>query len=807
MKNIRLKIFKQFILCLSFMWMCWLNATPVYLHTYRSITEFRNEKKQLCGTPKVQIDWSGEDSLCSGSEIVLKTQWANAGASPSFVWKKGNEIVGNEPTYTTTVPVNDKITVIIKSDETCADINTDTDEIDLRDIKIIENIHPSVQIADSITEAICYRDTISFVAKAQDFGIHPIYIWKVDGYTKQEGESDTFQYANFLNGQIVSVELNTIEGCSVKGKNIAQRKPIKVKEQKTPHVEVVSNIHSVCEDSIVEFKVNSDIVPNYYQWRVGGKDSIGANESTWKATLPVGEYVVSVLLKFNDHCVSPEVMIKETQLKVLARNSPSIKIKELSQTTMCAGTPIEIETYERKYRGNVSYTWFVNDIVQADQTQWFANFTPPAGATTIKVVMKTDYACSQPDTATSTIMISVKDTIKPTVKIQEFDNPICPLSPLELYAIAQGEGDAPVYQWTIGNTTYPETNESKFSTQSFNTGDVISVKVTSSDECARPKSAIDYSQQIILDTVRELNVIIDNFIEPICSQNIELKAKLKEDNFSEAIESYQWFINEDSIIGDTTYSFIPTDIKSNDVVSIAISLKDGYCIQPKIIKNSVKYTAIKPDSIPSEILCDCVDSILINDSSQMRVLPFHEIGMWSSSNESVATIDSITGKIIAKQPGHVIISFIDTNYCQPLVKNIHIYMADSNDATVPPKEKEDDKNKPDDNKDLNNGDKPTIWETHPNNTDKNDSLFIIPNFLIADGNNSFEISNLEAYPNSSLKIYNKWGGIVYETDDYKNDWKGTFNGDLLPTATYYYILNRNKETIYSVFKGFIHLAH
>jgi gliding motility-associated-like protein len=51
----------------------------------------------------------------------------------------------------------------------------------------------------------------------------------------------------------------------------------------------------------------------------------------------------------------------------------------------------------------------------------------------------------------------------------------------------------------------------------------------------------------------------------------------------------------------------------------------------------------------------------------------------------------------------------------------------------------------------------------------------------------------DLYPNASLKIFNRWGDVVYEnTGAYKNDWNGTnMQGSALPDATYYYVYQFN----------------
>ena len=48
----------------------------------------------------------------------------------------------------------------------------------------------------------------------------------------------------------------------------------------------------------------------------------------------------------------------------------------------------------------------------------------------------------------------------------------------------------------------------------------------------------------------------------------------------------------------------------------------------------------------------------------------------------------------------------------------------------------------------------------------------------------FDFENLEYHPNNSLTIFNRWGGSVFEQENYQNDW----NGGKLNNGTYFYIL-------------------
>ena len=59
-----------------------------------------------------------------------------------------------------------------------------------------------------------------------------------------------------------------------------------------------------------------------------------------------------------------------------------------------------------------------------------------------------------------------------------------------------------------------------------------------------------------------------------------------------------------------------------------------------------------------------------------------------------------------------------------------------------------------------------------------------------DVNDYFILEGLEAYPDNSIKIFNRWGNIVYTSSPYTNNWDGTYNrNQQLPTGTYFYVLD------------------
>jgi gliding motility-associated-like protein len=59
-------------------------------------------------------------------------------------------------------------------------------------------------------------------------------------------------------------------------------------------------------------------------------------------------------------------------------------------------------------------------------------------------------------------------------------------------------------------------------------------------------------------------------------------------------------------------------------------------------------------------------------------------------------------------------------------------------------------------------------------------------------NDTWKIKNIDMFPNAEIFIFNRWGKLVFRTRNIPaHEWDGTFEGKLLPTDSYHYILHLN----------------
>ena len=77
-------------------------------------------------------------------------------------------------------------------------------------------------------------------------------------------------------------------------------------------------------------------------------------------------------------------------------------------------------------------------------------------------------------------------------------------------------------------------------------------------------------------------------------------------------------------------------------------------------------------------------------------------------------------------------------------------------------------------------------------------------------NDFFRILGIESFPNAVVKIYNRWGTLVFESSGYNNTnnyWDGTnqFDKKKLPVGVYYYVIDLGLKKVEKIYTGSVYL--
>jgi gliding motility-associated-like protein len=81
-----------------------------------------------------------------------------------------------------------------------------------------------------------------------------------------------------------------------------------------------------------------------------------------------------------------------------------------------------------------------------------------------------------------------------------------------------------------------------------------------------------------------------------------------------------------------------------------------------------------------------------------------------------------------------------------------------------------------------------------------DCEIIVPTAITPNGDgvhDTWEIVDLDAvYPNNVVTVYNRWGNMIYQSEEGNYNgkpWDGTYEGNSLPVASYYFVIDFNDE--------------
>ena len=220
-------------------------------------------------TPSVSIAASST-SICSGSSVTFTATSVNGGTAPAYQWQiNGGNVTGaTNATFTsTTLNNNDVVTVVMTSNDPCANPGTATSN----PINITAtSATPSVTIAASTT-SICLGSSVTFTATPVNGGTAPAYQWLVNGFNIVGATNATFTSTTLNNNDIVTVIMTSNDPCANPVTATSNAVTITATSV-TPSVTIAASTTSICSGGSVTFTatpVNGGTAPTY-QWQING---------------------------------------------------------------------------------------------------------------------------------------------------------------------------------------------------------------------------------------------------------------------------------------------------------------------------------------------------------------------------------------------------------------------------------------------------------------------------------------------------------------------------------------------------------
>lgn len=350
---------------------------------------------------------------------------------------------------------------------------------------------------------------------------------------------------------------------------------------------------------------------------------------------------------------------------IAAVETLSVNVTAGPSVTICAGDSVGFTANVLPVTlNNVSYQWLLNNnpIPGATGATYFS--TSLSNGANISVTVTTTDPCIQSNPATSAgIAITVTSNINVTATI--VPNPagtICSGDTVVFSSTLAGGGATPGYQWLINGVPIPGATNDSLTLWTLNTGDAITMVGTSSVTCAtnNPDTSNIYTANVVSSGLPTITVVSDTNV--VCAGDpVTFTANWTNGG---PLPAVQWYVNGVLVPGanDTTYT-VPL---TQDVFVYASVVSSLPCVNPIPVFADTVFVTVNPiDTVTVSIsnigVCEgqnaTFTSVLENAGNGSQVL-------WSVNGDFVGTGPAIIIPADNLQTGDTIIATVNaTNPC------------------------------------------------------------------------------------------------------------------------------------------------
>ncbi len=553
----------------------------------------------------------------------------------------------------------------------------------------------------------------------------------------------------------------------------------------TPPVLNLEDVVSPCPGTVVSIEAPSEgYEPFTYMWVT--------TEETYSIDVDPSEDT-SYNVEVTDVCgVSASGDVNVTVLQdpppVVLMDMPDINVE-------CPGDLTQLTSEVISGSPNYGYVWSTTANTQ--------NTIVNPQTTTVYTVEVTD-ACFQTAIDSITVIVPTAEPFTATISIDQL--PECPGDSFTLSSDVSGGFSGYSYAWTpgFGNQSAYTPNPAPNATTTYN------LSVT--DACQQNTTAQFEVEVPTADPA--LSVMAEALNSPNCpGEDVSLSASASGGFGSDYV--LQWdgaVVNDPNVVVNplvtTTYQFSATDacgVEENievvvtvpqfDDIEISTTAGSAYCLGDDVLAEADAaggFGVLTYEWSNGEIGSDAIVNPTIPGGEEFEVTVTDECGIQATETVfvEVSDFDPISiiafadscagsfGKIFGIFGGAAPIDLGDV-YSEPV--GVVFNPADST---------------------FNNPIVPGIYDIIVTDACGNTGTYTIttflcetsiPNIITPNGdeiNDFFFIDNIYLFPGSDLKIWNRWGNMVYESSDYAGETK-PFEGKGLSDGTYYYELNRS----------------
>lgn len=497
-----------------------------------------------------------------------------------------------------------------------------------------------------------------------------------------------------------------------------------------------------------------DIENAHYTWSIDGLDLPEEHfemESdtavlSWIPQYQEDDIVVKVCMYCDGAC--EEVCPKYIRLKARKFEDVAVKIQSSIDPSrrFCPGDTVTFNVMSKNAGANPSYTWY-NDVFQLPEQQSPMNeliaydekqvtLVMGQADTWMRLMMKpSKEICSSTPVIIDTMFLWKKDLVTPSLRIENNigDTLACAGDKIIFHAVWENAGEHPKLEWRkdIWDLGYGEYAEAELADKDMWVKCML-----------KPGDDVCFAGDVLVDTM-VIRVIEDAALK--IAADLEGKVQGDEIVFTSEVEkiklsenwTYEWWVNNyQAICSEDEY--VTNLLKQGD--SVQCSIRGQLVCQNRIYSNTIHvdysggltrdtmvtiYWNEQIKDLDMAKPCDILTNVIFAIDIPAR------FGSGTISPDGKFTYIPNAG-------------FVGTDYVKYVVRN--------------------------------RTDKSVIAEGYIYVTVKDSDRFMVPNLITPNGdglNDTWRLEFLSEYPDHRIMVFDRNGNVVFEADNYQNDWDGT----------------------------------
>jgi gliding motility-associated-like protein len=486
-----------------------------------------------------------------------------------------------------------------------------------------------------------------------------------------------------------------------------------------------------------------------YQWQQSSNNGTtwanvtGASSSTYQLpNLASGTWLYRAVVAESGNVELNTCRVISNPLTVIVSGTPLSSITITPPATINCGTAVTFTATSGGGGTTPAYQWLVNGINAGTNSATFTTATLQNNDV-VSCVLTSSLPCSVPSRS-NPVTINVVTPVS-SVAITTSATSVCPGTAVTFTATPAG-GGTPAYQWTV-NGVNAGTNSATFTSTALQNNDVVTCVLTTGLGCSVPATSNLVTIKVVSSVT---SVVVSTAAAKICNGQPATFTAVATNAAPDVV--YQWTVNNVAA-GTNANTFTSTTLADGDVIACSATNPATTCTMPVVIK-SLPVT-LTVENLP--IISFGQSNYTIYEGEQTTLQPVITSGtgatyVWSPATglDNVNTANPVASPAKTTEYTLMVTSALGCTTTSLPVKVTVLYK----NIVVPN-------------------------SFTPNNDGINDT-WVIP--------------GLETDPSAVVKVFNRYGGVVYESHGYTTPWNGRYNNTPLPFGAYYYVIATKNNT-------------